>query len=80
LRGRQNVPKVSEDRKDFVPVIEHMKENHLHVSRHPDIDSLPFLVLSRPVENQGTPPVKKQTPVPPGNLPSNSSRWTAAQK
>jgi hypothetical protein len=35
---------ISKDKKDFDPVIMHLRENHLDVSRHDDIGSLPFVV------------------------------------
>jgi hypothetical protein len=35
---------ISKDKKDFDPVVTHLRENHLEVSRHDDIESLPFVL------------------------------------
>jgi hypothetical protein len=56
-RGRYYI--VSGDKKDFAPVIEHLKANHFHVSLHPDIASLPFLDQSIPAELAPAAPLKK---------------------
>lgn len=34
---------VSGDKRDFEPLVTHLRENHVHVSRHDDVESLPFL-------------------------------------
>lgn len=34
---------VSGDKKDFEPLVTYLQDNHVHVSRHEDIASLPFL-------------------------------------
>jgi hypothetical protein len=50
---------VSGDKKDFDPVVAHLKDNHLHISLHPDIGSLPFLTQTKPVEPTNDIPPEK---------------------
>ncbi len=77
---------VSEDKKDFAPVIEHLKANHFHVSLHRDIASLPFLVqpkpAGRPVTLPKTKPVAviKTSPTTTNQAPDRQSEILARLK
>jgi len=62
---------VSGDKKDFDPVVAHLENNHLHVSRHPDIASLPFLAQSKPVEQVKSSASAKSSTVTKPAVPTN---------
>lgn len=65
---------VSGDKKDFDPVVAHLKANHFHVSLHPNIAALPFLVQSKPAEQPEALSVKKPAPAAKAASPAGSGK------